>query len=94
MATPNALGTTVLLIEEYARLFPGGAMRSSTLKGLLIHTADDRGNPGPDYKYGWGLINGKAAADLIHYHAAHPLKVRLTEETISSTRTSVSHTFV
>ena len=94
MAAPNATGTAALLIEEYGRLFPGGAMRSSTLKGLLIHTADDLGNPGPDYKFGWGLINGKAAADLIRDHAANPLKIRMTEALITSTNANVSHEFV
>ena len=65
MATPNALGSTILLEQLYAREFSGQRMRASTIKSLLIHTADDLGNPGPDYKYGWGLVNVKAAADLI-----------------------------
>ncbi|MEY4489583.1 MAG: hypothetical protein RIQ79_2091, partial [Verrucomicrobiota bacterium] len=94
MATPNALGTAVLLFEDYARLFPGGAMRASTLKGLLIHTADDRGNAGPDYKYGWGLINAKAASDLLRDHAANPLKVRLTEGVVTTARSTVNLDFV
>lgn len=94
MATPNATGTAALLIEEYGRLFPGGAMRSSTLKGLLIHTADDRGLPGPDYKYGWGLVNGVAAAELIRDHAVNPLKMRLAEGLITSSSATQSHEFV
>jgi hypothetical protein len=94
MATPNAVGTAALLIEQYSRLFPGGALRSSSLKGLLIHTADDRGQTGPDYKFGWGLLNGPAAAELLIDHAAHPLKTRLTEDTVTSTRLSVGHEFV
>ena len=94
MATPNATGTAALLIQQYAQLFPGGAMRSSTLKGLLIHTADDMGNPGPDYKHGWGLVNGVAAVDLICDHAANPMKVRMNEGVITSTTTTVNHEFV
>ena len=43
MSSPNAAGTAALLAQDYVRLF-GQAMRASTLKGLLIHTADDRGN--------------------------------------------------
>jgi hypothetical protein len=65
MATPNATGSAALLVQLYGDLFPGQAMRASTLKGLILHTADDLGNPGPDYAYGWGLMNTKAAADLI-----------------------------
>ncbi len=68
MATPNATGSAALLVQLYAREFSGQRMRASTLKALLIHTADDLGTPGPDYTYGWGLINVKAAADLILEH--------------------------
>lgn len=79
MAAPTAAGTAALLLQEYDRLFPGEAMRSASLKGLLIHTADDLGTPGPNYRYGWGLINGVAAVDLIRDHADHPQKMRITE---------------
>ncbi|TVP77860.1 MAG: hypothetical protein EA353_09615 [Puniceicoccaceae bacterium] len=94
MAAPNATGTAALLIEKYARLFPGGAMRSSTLRGLLIHTADDLGNPGPDYRYGWGLINAVAAAELLQDHADFPIKKRLTEALITPAEPIISHEFV
>jgi hypothetical protein len=65
MATPAAAGAAILLTEYYNRLFPSHAMRASTIKALLIHTADDLGNPGPDYKFGFGLMNAKAAANII-----------------------------
>jgi subtilisin family serine protease len=94
MATPNATGTAALLIAEYGRLFPGSAMRSSTLKGLLLHTADDRGRPGPDYQNGWGLLDGVAAVDLIRDHAAAPLRQRLEENQVTSTVTTFSQEFV
>lgn len=94
MATPNATGSAALLIEQYQSLFPGQAMRSSTLKGLLIHTADDRGNPGPDYQYGWGLINVKAAADVIRDHFDFPLKQHITEDQLSTSIITRTHSFV
>lgn len=90
MSTPNAAGSAALLIQHYGNAFVGQAMRASTLKGLLIHTADDRGNPGPDYKYGWGLVNAKAAADLISDHSANPLKNRISESAV--TTSVASHT--
>lgn len=65
MASPNAAASAILVQELYARLYGAGAMRSSTLKGLLLHTADDMGNAGPDYSYGWGYLNVKRAADLV-----------------------------
>jgi len=94
MATPNACGSAALLIQHYGNLFPNQAMRSSTLKGLLIHTADDRGNAGPDYKYGWGLINVKAAADLLNDHLATPAKQRLTENQLTTSATTRTVSFL
>ena len=40
-------------------------MRSATLKGVALHTADDAGPNGPDAVYGWGLLNAKRAAEVI-----------------------------
>ncbi len=94
MATPNSTGSAALLIQQYGSLFPGQAMRSSTLKGLLIHTADDRGNPGPDYKYGWGLVNVKAAADLVRDHFDFPAKQRLTENQLTTATITRTQSFV
>jgi len=63
MATPNATGTLLLLQQYYASLNAGNFMRSATLRGLVIHTADEAGPaPGPDYSFGWGLLNAEKAA--------------------------------
>jgi hypothetical protein len=41
-------------------------MLASTLKGLVIHSADEAGpDEGPDYKFGWGLMNSYRAANII-----------------------------
>ena len=77
MATPNVSGSAALLIELYGELFNEGRMRASTLKGLIIHTADDCGRVGPDYEYGWGLMNTLAAAEQIKAHAeGQPMKLK------------------
>ncbi|NLC81060.1 MAG: S8 family serine peptidase [Lentisphaerae bacterium] len=65
MATPSAAGSAHLLVHLFHTLFTNQVMRASTLKALLIHTADDKGNAGPDYEYGWGLINGSQPFSLI-----------------------------
>ncbi|MFM6953955.1 MAG: S8 family serine peptidase [Sphingobacteriaceae bacterium] len=65
MAAPNVTGTLVLLQEAYAQKNASTIMRSATLKGLVIHTADDGGTIGPDYIYGWGLANAEKAAKVI-----------------------------
>jgi hypothetical protein len=93
MATPNALGSAVLLAQLHAREFSGQRLRASTMKGLLIHTADDRGNPGPDYTYGWGLVNVKAAADLILAHKNSLASPKIIEGTISNAGKTAAHTF-
>jgi hypothetical protein len=93
MASPNAAGSAMLLVQLYDRLHPGQIMRASTLKGLLIQTADDLGNPGPDYKYGWGLVNVKAAADLLQDQSTHPGKRRVEENQLNATIPSRTETF-
>ncbi len=66
MATPNVTGSLLLLQELYSRLHGGNFMRAATLKALVIHTTREAGNfPGPDYSYGWGLVNATAAAQLL-----------------------------
>ena len=65
MSSPQVAGSIFLLQELYASLNNSKMMRSSTLKGLVLHTADDAGRPGPDYTYGWGLLNMEKAAKAI-----------------------------
>ncbi|MFQ5494805.1 MAG: S8 family serine peptidase, partial [Phycisphaerae bacterium] len=77
MASPNASGSVGLLIEHWRTTHPGeGDMRSATVKGLLLHTADETGAAaGPDYQFGWGLMNTLAAADTISQDTAQPLTI-------------------
>lgn len=65
MATSNVSGSVFLLQEYYAQKNDGVFMRAATLKGLVCQTALDAGNPGPDYVFGWGLLDMKKAAQLI-----------------------------
>lgn len=75
MAGPNVAGTILLLQEHYYDL-NNTYMRSATLRGLTLHTADDivpsntnnnttQALVGPDATTGWGLVNGKKAAETI-----------------------------
>jgi hypothetical protein len=67
MSTPNATGSLLLLQELYTKLKPGLFLRSATVKGLAIHTADEAGpSDGPDYQYGWGVLNVDRAATVIN----------------------------
>ena len=65
MSAPNTTGSLALL-QELHNSVEGSIMDASTLKALVIHTADEAGsNPGPDYVFGWGLLNTQSAADVI-----------------------------
>jgi hypothetical protein len=66
MAAPNVAGSLLLLQEYYFKL-KSKYLLSSSLKGLIIHTALDAGlGAGPDYTYGWGLLDTEKAAILIN----------------------------
>ncbi|MBD8491242.1 S8 family serine peptidase [Echinicola sp. CAU 1574] len=66
MASPNVAGSLLLIQQLYAQRNSGNYMRSATLKALAINTALDGGlYDGPDYVYGWGILNAKDAAELI-----------------------------
>jgi hypothetical protein len=70
MAAPGAAGSLLLLQELGHRFTLNGAprvLKSATLKGLAIHTANEAGlHPGPDYKFGWGLLNIAEAAQVLN----------------------------
>ncbi len=91
MAAPAVSGSVALLVDLFDDRFPGHALRASTLKALLVHTADDLGNPGPDYRYGWGLINTPAAAELINAYYEGPRSNVLVEGLLSETRPGRSY---
>jgi len=66
MSSPTVAGSCLLLQEHFSNTHNQRKMISSTLKGLVIHTADEAWSfPGPDYRFGWGLMNTRKAADVI-----------------------------
>ncbi|MDW3196908.1 MAG: S8 family serine peptidase [Cytophagales bacterium] len=77
MSAPNVTGSLLLLQQHYNNL-NGAFMRSSTLKALALHTADDGGITGPDAIYGWGLLNAKAAAETINENGTDAIIDELT----------------
>ncbi|HLS28667.1 MAG TPA: S8 family serine peptidase, partial [Opitutales bacterium] len=93
MATANATGSAQLLVSYFDELFPGHAMRASTLKALIIHTADDLGPPGPDYTYGWGLLNTEKAVRQIEAYSANPGGYGIVEAELFQTPNENVHTY-
>lgn len=64
MACPAASGSGALLIERYRQLY-STTPRPDLLKNLMLNNCVDRGNPGPDYKYGYGLLDIPASLKMI-----------------------------
>ncbi len=60
MATPVVSGV-VALIQDYFIQEHGRPMLASTAKAIILNTAEDKGNPGPDFKHGWGVLNAEEA---------------------------------
>lgn len=65
MATPAVSGTVALLLEAFRARHGGPDPAPSLMKAILCATATDLGNPGPDYVFGHGRINTRAAAKAI-----------------------------
>ena len=64
MAAPG-ITSAMLLLQQYYQRLNSNYMKAATLKGLVLHSADDVAEAGPDYKMGWGVMNAKKAAELI-----------------------------
>lgn len=80
-SAPSVAGSIALLMQRHQQLRPNAPpLLASTLKGLVIHTADEAGaNPGPDYRFGWGLMNTLRAVDLLAADAASDSRPHLKE---------------
>ena len=65
MSAPNVTGTLGVL-QEYYRQSADTFMTAAQLKSLAIHTAREAGpSDGPDYKFGWGVLNAIDAIKLL-----------------------------
>lgn len=65
MSSPAVTGMAAVVTEQWRRTFNGATPRPAQLKAVLIAGTDDLGNPGPDYTFGFGLVNAKTSVDLI-----------------------------
>jgi hypothetical protein len=65
MSAPAVTGMSALLVEQWRRTFANADPAPAVLKTLFIAGAEDLGNDGPDYTYGFGMVNAKNSVDLI-----------------------------
>src|SRR6185503_14017369 len=59
MAAPHVAGLVALLLERRPDLTP------HQIKQLLIRTVTDKGTPGWNVDWGWGLVDGFAAMNAV-----------------------------
>lgn len=67
MSGPMVSGSIGIILEHQKNLHPNQNLLSSTIKGLILHTADDTisGSMGPNYERGWGLMNTEKVIKLM-----------------------------
>ena len=65
MACPGVSGVMAQLYQAYKEYNSGTNPSSALMKCILLNSADDIGNPGPDFKHGWGVVNAYRALKLI-----------------------------
>lgn len=64
-ACPGVAGTLALLYQGYKALYSNNLPSSALMKAALLNTCDDLGNPGPDFRFGFGRVNARRAYNLI-----------------------------
>ncbi len=65
MACPGVSGTVAQLIQRYRQLHNNQNPPASLMKAVICNSATDILNPGPDYKSGFGNINGLKAIEIL-----------------------------
>ncbi|MBS1933176.1 MAG: S8 family serine peptidase [Bacteroidetes bacterium] len=65
MASPTVTGTLALLYERYRQLHGGSDPSGALIKAIACNSADDMGNPGPDFQFGFGMLNARTSVEAI-----------------------------
>ncbi|QCX53825.1 S8 family peptidase [Elizabethkingia sp. JS20170427COW] len=64
-SAPIVTGIIGLWMQINKQLFNGEELNASTAKTLMVHSAAEAGNIGPDPHFGWGFIDAKKGAELL-----------------------------
>ncbi|MGN6418370.1 MAG: S8 family serine peptidase [Pseudobacter sp.] len=65
MSSPSVTGSLALLYERYRQLHGGANPSAALIKALACNGADDMGNAGPDYLWGFGKLNARASIEMM-----------------------------
>jgi len=79
---PIVTGIIGLWTQINKQLFNGAEFNAASAKVLMIHSASEAGNIGPDPHHGWGFINAKKGAELLVGKSNGT--VLFTDETLNS----------
>lgn len=66
MSTPHVAAAAGLLFGNFVPAAPLPPLPPLTVRWVLERTAIDKGQPGKDDNYGWGLIDAEAASKYLH----------------------------
>ncbi len=64
-AAPGIAGCLAQLTQAFKSQHNGQQPEAALLKAAILNTANDLGNIGPDYKFGWGHVNAYRALRLL-----------------------------
>ncbi len=65
MSTPGVSGSVALLVERFKQLNNNALPPSALIKSAVLNTAQDLGNLGPDYRFGYGRIDALEAVRVL-----------------------------
>ncbi|HNV50588.1 MAG TPA: S8 family serine peptidase [Bacteroidales bacterium] len=65
MSCPGVAGVVTQLFHAFRELNDGNDPTGGLIKAIVMNTAEDLGNPGPDFKFGFGRINGRRAVEVL-----------------------------
>ncbi len=65
MACPGLAGTFAAMTHAYREITNTDEASSALIKAILMNTADDLGNTGPDYQFGYGRVNSRRALRVL-----------------------------
>ncbi|MEO6550639.1 MAG: S8 family serine peptidase [Ferruginibacter sp.] len=65
MSSPVVTGALSLIYERYRQLHGGANPTAALTKALVCNTAEDLGTAGPDYTFGFGMLNARRAVEAM-----------------------------
>lgn len=75
MACPGTSGALAQLYHAYRDLNSQAFPPSELLKAIMMNCAEDLGNPGPDYKFGYGRVNNRRSLEVLknNWHTSNTI---------------------